>query len=275
MTDRPHAPEPPWHHVPAEIDRMIEGELPAAERAAREADVAADPALAARVAARQRFLGGLAAAGGAYRAGLATAVPDLLEGRVRDALAAPHAPAPRTLRWALATAAVLLIGLGVGLLQDDGEDDAMAMPPAVLEAAEAAREGEPGPRGCKEDERGPLRFPPVRDGLRIWACAERHGGVVAKLHRPEELPSIGYAAMPADGVAEGPTVGRTDLGDTVVFDIRYGKEAHYLAVRKAWLVRQRQLTPGRESCRACHHRSRVGQPNPHRIIERSWKLPTD
>ena len=184
-------------------------------------------------------------------------------------------PPPRLLQWAVATAAVLLIGLVTGLFIDGDDGQAEAMPPAVIEAAEAARSADPGPRGCNHDDgQSPLRFPPVRDGLRIWACADRHGGTVAKLYRPEELPSVGYAAMPAPGVAPGPTVGRTDLGDTVVFDITYGRESHYIAVRKQWLERQRQLTPGRESCRACHHLSRVGKENPHKIIERSWKLGT-
>lgn len=268
----------PWHHDPAEFDRTLEGELPAEDRAAREADLAGDPALAARAEARRRFLEGLAAEGRAWRGGLATAMPVGLEGRVRAALAgadaaeASDAPVP-LLRWAVATAAVLLLGVGATFFVGGSDDDAVAMPIAVMHAARAAAAPDPGPQGCDDQAIGsPLRFPPVRDGLRIWACVQRDGGTVAKLYRPEELPSVGYAAMPAPGVDRGADVGRTDLGDTVVFDITYGRKAHYIAVRKSWLERQRSLTPGRESCRACHHLSRVGKENPHRIIERSWKL---
>ncbi len=268
---------PAWTQDPAEIDRTIEGELPPAEREARAAVLAADAALAARVEARRRFLAGLAAAGRSADTQARAAVPPELAARVGAALAAGDAAGagapPRLLRLALATAAVLLLGLGASFFVGGDEGDAVAMPPAVLDAAEAAVAADPGPRGCAHDEaESPLRFPPVRDGLRIWACVERDGGTVAKLYRPEELPSVGYAAMPAPGTAPGATVGRTDLGDTVVFDIAYGRKAHYIAVRKDWLERQRMLTPGRESCRACHHLSRVGKDNPHKIVERSWKL---
>lgn len=262
-----------WQDDPAEFDRTIEGELPATDLARRQAEIEVDSALAAAVAARQRFLAGLSAVGARQRAEHALRVPSTLEPRVRDALAGRTSTAPSLLRWAVAAAAVLLLGVGASFFIDGDGQDAIAMPPAVIEAAQAARSPDPGPRGCEESEAGsPLRFPPVKDGLRIWACAERNGGTVAKLYRPEELPSVGYAAMPAPGVAPGPTVGRTDLGDTVVFDITYGREAHYIAVRKSWLERQRTLTPGRESCRACHHLSRVGKVNPHKIIERSWQL---
>ncbi len=262
-----------WYDDPAEFDRTLEGELPAALRAEREADLAADPALAARAAARRRFLAGLADAGTSYRADLSASMPKGLGPRVDAALAAPSdAPTPM-LRWAVAAAAALLLGLGAIFFVDDPKQTAVAMPPAVIHAAHAATAPDPGPQGCKDDEGGsPLRFPPVRDGLRIWACAEKDGGTVAKRYRPEELPSVGYAAMPAPGVTPGPNVGRTDLGDTVVYDITYGRKSHYIAVRKAWLERQRSLTPGRQSCRACHHLSRVGQENPHKIIKRSWKL---
>ena len=97
-------------------------------------------------------------------------------------------------------------------------------------------------------------------------------GTVAKLYRLEEAPSIGYAAIPEPGAGSGPTIGRTDLGDVVVFDLVYGAKRHYLAVGKGFLDHHRKLTPGRESCRACHNQSRKGQKNPHNIVERSWRL---
>ncbi|MDA1195879.1 MAG: hypothetical protein O2894_11935, partial [Planctomycetota bacterium] len=210
--------------------------------------------------------------GASYRAGLAARVPGDVRARVHTALAAGSG---RLIRIATVAAAVLLLGVGVAFFAGgDSARHALAMPAAVIEAAEASRSPDPGPRGClSENEGSPLAFPPVRDGaLRIWACVERNGKTVAKLSRPEELPSVGYAAVPARGVEPGPTIGRTDLGDTVVYDIGYGSRMHYLAVKKVWLERQRQLTPGRESCRACHNLSRVGFENPHRIVERTWKL---
>ena len=292
-TDKPPTDRPRWHDDPVEIDRTLEGEslefladesptdgpsefltegrMEPRVRAERLAEAEANPALAARLAARRRFLAGLSDAGSHYRAGLATAAPVGLEGRVRSSLASPRRS---ILRWAVAAAAVLLLGLGVSLFSERRGSHAEAMPNAVIHAAEAARSAATGPRGCDTPQAGsPLRFPPVRNGsLQIWACVEKDGSTIAKLQRPEELPAVGYAAVPAPGVEPGPTVGRTDLGDTVVFDIAYGRKVHYLAVRKPWLERQRMLTPGRQSCRACHHLSRRGQTNPHRIIDRSWRL---
>ena len=118
-----------------------------------------------------------------------------------------------------------------------------------------------------------MQFPPVKDGsLQVWRCREDGQGTVAKLYRPEDLPSIGYAAVAEEGVERGPDIGRTDLRDLVVFDLAYGRRRHYLAVSKSWLREADARTPGRASCRACHNRSREGQPNPHNIVQRSWRL---
>jgi len=270
--DGTHSPR--WQDDPAELDRTLDGQLEPAALAARLAEADADPALAAHLAARRRFLEGLAGVGTHYRRELAAATPSDLEGRVRTSLTTPQRS---PLRWAIAAAAVLLVGLGISLFADRGGHAAQAMPPAVIQAAEAARSPDTGPRGCETPaELSPLRFPPVREGsLLVWACVEKNGSTIAKLYRPEELPSVGYAAVPAPGVDPGPNVGRTNLGDTVVFDIAYGRKVHYLAVRTSWLERQRVLTPGRQSCRACHHLSRVGQDNPHKIVERSWRLASE
>jgi hypothetical protein len=262
-------PDRSWTTDPAELDRTLEGQLDPAEAARRRALLQADPRLAEQAAGRTRFLTGLREAGATWRAGLRTRMPEGLESRVRAALARR---AWRPPRW-IAAAALVLLGLGVALWWGD-RSPVEAMPPAVLSAAQAAREAGEGPRGCSASgSQGPLAFPPVRDGsLLVYACVEKNGQLVAQLYRPEELPSVGYAAVAAPGTRRGPVIGRTDLGDVVVFDIPYGRKVHYLAVNARWLAEQRARTPGRESCRACHNLSRVGKPNPHDIVQRSWKI---
>jgi hypothetical protein len=147
------------------------------------------------------------------------------------------------------------------------------MPPDVIRAVEAARSEVPGPRTCADDESNPRYFPPVRDGaLKILHCVHDDNRTVAKLYRPEDLPSVGYVAVAQDGAGAGPDIGMTDLGDMVVFDLAYGRKRHYLAVSSEWLEAQRLLTPGRASCVACHNRSRRGLANPHNIVQRSWIL---
>ena len=268
-----HPANTEWTRDPAEIDRTLEGQLEAEAAADRVAQVAADPDLAARLAARRAFLQGLAAAGAAWRADAARQMPPGLELRVRATLARGRRVRPAAARW-MAAAALLVAAVGASFLFGLGGRNVDAMPPTLMRAAEAARAAGEGPRGCDApQETSPLAFPPVRDGnLLVYACVERDGETVAKLYRPEELPSVGYAAVAAPGVKPGPTIGRTDLGDQVVFDIAYGRKVHYLAVNASWLAEQRLRTPGRESCRACHNVSRVGQANPHTIVQRSWRL---
>jgi hypothetical protein len=265
------SPTPPaWFDDPLEIDRYLDGELDPATQAARDADVAAGRAPAS-ILERRREFAALAAAGARWRAELPAAVPAGLESRVRFALQRDRRTAPR--RWFVAAAAVLLVALGIGLFSSHGER-AEAMPPEVIKAVDAARTSPSGPRDCDADgEAGPNLFPPVQDGsLSVWRCREDGRGTVAKLYRPEELPSLGYAAVAAEGVDRGPDLGRTDIGDMVVYDLVYGRRAHYLAVSKAWLQQVEARHPGRASCRACHNRSREGQKNPHNIVERSWRL---
>ena len=222
----------------------------------------------------------LEAAGSAYRAGLTRSVPPGLESRVRAALARdlPTREQPsRRSRWYVATAALALLALGASLWSRP-TDQAEAMPPEVLTAAALARmSAEAGaspekPGTCSDaSPTSPVHFPPVKDGsLRILRCEKKGDRTVARLYRPEELPSVGYVAVREAGAGTGPTIGMTDLGDLVVYDLAYGSKRHYLAVSRAFLDRERDLTPGRESCRACHNRSRVGQANPHYIVARSW-----
>lgn len=263
----------PWHQEPLEIDRYIEGEVTAAERSERDSDVAQDAALAARLQGRRAFLTGLAAAGRGWRTEAHQQVPPGLESRVRFALRRAEGDRRKTWRWVTAAAAVLIVTVALSL-RDGGDEGARAMPLEVIKAADAARQDRAGPRSCNAPvEKGPMQFPPVKDGtLRVWRCNQDAQGTVAKLYRPEDLPTIGYAAVAAEGVERGPDLGMTDLGDMVVYDLVYGRRRHYLAVSKTFLDAQRKLRPGRESCRACHNRSREGKPNPHNIVQRSWQL---
>lgn len=271
-----HSTPTAWYDDPLEVDRYLEGQLDdpleEATLAARRADVERDAALARRLEQRSRFLDGLSAAGARWRDGLE--VPAGLESRVRFALRRDGAPvrAASPWRWAAAVAAVLVATLGMSFLGDRG-DEAAAMPPEVIQAVDAARTQTGSAGGCDVDAAsGPMQFPPVKDGsLRIWRCSEDGGRTVAKLYRPEDLPSIGYAAVADESVERGPDLGQTDLGDMVVYDIAYGRRRHYLAVTKVWLREMEHRHPGRASCRACHNRSREGQPNPHNIVQRSWR----
>ncbi len=262
-----------WSQDAVELDRTLEGELPLDELAVRRAEIAAEADVRVRCEQREEFLSTLRFAGEAWRHELPSRVPQGLEARVRQALLT--APNPRYgLRWATAAAAALVIALGASLFLTPSGGDAVAMPPEVVKAAEAARSSADGPRTCSDEgSTSPKHFPPVRDGaLRIWRCVGDRQGTVAKLYRPEDLPSIGYAAVAEYGAGHGPDIGMTDLGDMIVFDVAYGNQRHYLAVSKEWYEQQERRTPDRASCTACHNRSKDGRPNPHNIVKRSWEL---
>jgi hypothetical protein len=267
------APTPHWSLDPVELDRTLDGELQAEDAARRQAEVDADEALRARVEPRRRFLASLRDAGAAYRAHAADATPAHLEGRVRLALRADRARIASRGRWMRAAAAMLVVGLGTLLLWPRGPG-AEAMPLEVLTAAEAARSDQGEPAGCLDQSAlSPRNFPPVKEGaLQVVRCVREDERMVAQLRRPEDLPSVGYVAVAERGAGEGPDIGMTDLGDMVVFDIAYASRHHYLAVSKQFLERLRERAPGRESCAACHNRSRDGQKNPHNIVKRSWRL---
>ena len=266
-----------WSAQGLELDRTLDGELEATILEDRRREAQRVPEVAQRLAARARFHSALNRAAEAHRAALTAAMPAGLESRIRFALVADaHARRDQVsrsrLRWAVAAAAVLLVGLASALFRDNG-GGAEAMPPEVMKAAAAALSPGDGPRGCQEATISPMQFPLVKDGsLKIWRCVNDGRGTVAKLYRPEDLPSLGYVAVAQGPEAKGPEIGMTDLGEVVVYDLAYGKRHHYLAVSRAFLDHQRALTPGRESCRACHNRSRVGQDNPHNIVHRSWRM---
>ena len=262
------APERPWFQDPLALDRYLDGEAGPAED--RDSPRGGTPL----VEARRAYLGALREAGARYRADLRNRMPGDLEMRVRARLA--DRPPSARYRWLVAAAAVALLSLGAALWSRGG-DEVEAMPPQILTAAELARMSEEAqalaPGGCNDASlSGPMHFPPIEEGgLQIVRCSHDGTEMKAHLSRPEDLPLVGYVAVPDSGVQTGPTIGMTDLGDLVVFDLAYGKQHHYLAVGRAFLDRERERAPGRESCRACHNRSREGQDNPHRIVARSWR----
>lgn len=286
-TDQPPAPADetprptgPWYEDPIELDRYLDVEVESGEGQAWTEDLDGNVEAVRRVEARDRFLECLRASGRDYRARLPEGVPGDLALRVRAALAdGVRGAAPRTSRtrpWLAAVAALALLAFGVSFLNRGG-GQAEAMPPEVLTAAELARMSASSTvlsaDGCEDAVgTGPTHFPPIEEGgLKILRCESRGEGMVATLSRPEDLPSVGYVAVPAQGRTRGPTIGMTDLGDLVVFDLAYGSQHHYLAVGRTFLDRERARAPGRETCRACHNRSREGQDNPHRIVARSWQ----
>ncbi|MFM8979414.1 MAG: hypothetical protein ACKOSS_02980, partial [Planctomycetia bacterium] len=261
---------------PLEVDRWLDGEGTADERAARARDVAADPALAARLEARAAFLHALALG----RQG-APALPEATRERVLAALAQPTAAAPARLRllgrargW-LAAAAAVLVALGAWAGWHGSRAEAVPTPAQLavrlLDWTPATSEGV---AGCADASPSPQTFVLVQDGeLEIRACEEpgqAPGVSRALLRRPEELPAVGFVAVPAPGARPGSEIGITEMGQdgVVVFDVSDHGKRVYLAVDGAAL---RARHPGRGdawTCAACHGPARQALPNPHRIVLR-------
>lgn len=258
-------PTPAWHDDPLELDRFVDGELAPDVRAAREAEIAADPALSERVAARRAFLDHLATRGAAWRAARAAATPIGLEARVRAALSRrERAARPRI--FAYAAAALVVLGVGLAFFRPDRTQEAEAAPVAVLAARAALETAQPRGEACADsDPTSPFAFPPVRDGeLDVVGCDDtpsRSGLRPAVLRGREE--TIGFVAVPEPGTRASPTVGKTVLGDVIVYDVQYGDTRAYLAARTRFVEE-------RGDCAACHNRSREGQRNPHYIELRRW-----
>ena len=274
-------PRAPWFLDPLEVDRHLDGEGSAAERSARDADVAVRPEVQAHLAARGRFL---AALGGARTAPPESASLALarLEARVRTALLRDRTGAIRPVRgwvrplWMGAAAA--LAGLGAWLLmagprggsRDLEADQAVAMAAQVLH-------WQPQALGtCAQGATDVHGFALVRDGdLQVSGCAEERGAdgsSVAALRRPEDLPVVGYVSLPDSGGrgAARHEIGLTELegGRVVVFDLLDHGRRVYLAVNAA-AVRAKHAEAGeRWTCAACHGPARQGLDSPHRIFVR-------
>lgn len=284
-------PPTPWPIDPPALDRILDREAGAADEARLEALVASHPAFARHVASRRAFLEALSGARWAP-GGVDPAHQARLEAQVRAALRLDLAPAgapgeaqagPLTLpprRWrrlrpVLAGAAVLLAGLGVWLGR--GGRTVEAFDP-VAKAAEvltwkprafedlATCAGQPG-----SDVH---TFALVRGGeMQITGCSpeeSRGGASVAVLHRPEQLPVVGYVAVPADAKARAGEVGITEVGGgrVIVFDVLDHGRRVYLAMDPAGLRRSGDDPEQRWTCAACHGPARQALPNPHRIVLR-------
>jgi hypothetical protein len=264
-----------WSLDPREVDRFLEEDLLPAERIVREAEAASDASVASRLAARRDYLRRVSSAlrrdGAAERDARDLAS---LEARVRDALARDRAglPAGRTGRRlalaALPAAALLLVAWTLGLL-GGGAREAEATPAEVVRAADLLRAGPVAARpvgGCTdEDSTSPFRFPLVAQReMAVRGCADPAGEkrTEAVLIRLEDLSVVGFVAVPDPGTKEGPEIGVTRFEDAVVFDVRIGGAAYYLAV-------PREVVERRGSCAACHSPARAASPNPHRLMERA------
>lgn len=217
-----------------------------------------------------------------YREQLAGADVRLLQARIEQSLAHAARPAARGGRWRRAAAAALLfVAVGAaalfGLPTQGDEDMAYAVPLAALDAADIARNVPYGldlerVRSCTGSAGRPIyAFPPVRDNVFVvercavdpqrpaaTATGERVRG---RLVRPEDLPVVGLVAVPDEDTRRGADIGKTDLGDIVVYDVSYGRTRYYLGVSKREAVEK-------GDCMVCHHAERVRGSNPHRIVLR-------
>ena len=250
---------------PAELDRFLDGACTPTEADAWTAAIAADPDLAERIATRRAFLGGLQRAGRRVVAAERAAVPPGLEARVRSGLAASGSRQRSTI-WRYAAAAVVVLAIGVAWALHDPED-AVAVPQAVLSAAEIARTSAPAApsAGCDDPDTSPHAFPLVRDGeLYVATCEpDDSNGTRARLHHVEDGPVVGYVAVPDDVKSRASTVGKTVLGDVIVYDVMFGRSRAYLAVKSDFVAKNGE-------CAACHDKTRVGKRNPHLIELRRW-----
>ncbi len=274
MTPLPSPPDPRPPLTLEALDRLLDGEGGPEEQAAFEGLRAADPAFARRAAARASLLEALRGARWAP-AGLPAGHLPALEARVRAALAGQARAGRRRLPALVAGALALAVGVGVWLGRSGGP--AEAFDPVELAAdllAWKPKAFEP-PASCASEKDGPLlAFPLVRSGeLEVTGCVERvpaPGARAAVLRRPEQLPKVGYVAVPAGaGVAAG-EVGITEVEDgrVIVFDVLDGSRHVYLAVDPRGLSERRGDAEGRWTCAACHGPARQAQRNPHRIVLR-------
>ena len=277
------APRPsgrPWHADAWERDRFLDGEGTPQERALRQADCAGDPALAARLEQRAGFLRLLASARvpPVADAGLRARVTAALAAEARIAAEGSGsqpgwARRPR-LPW-LAAAAVILVALGVWSSLPAREAQALHPTELAARLLDWKPHGLAGPAGCAGGAGDDVfSFVLVQDGeLEISACdpePRSQGATRALLRRPEELPVMGFVAVPAPGAVPSSEVGITEVGPSgvVVFDVLDHGRRVYLALDAAVLRLKHAGAGNSWTCAACHGPVRQGLPNPHRIVLR-------
>ena len=254
---------------PATVDRWLDGESPADEAARLESALRDDPQLAARVAARRRYLATLASAGQAYRNGLAAQMPAHVDARVRLALAGRR---QRRLPWpALAAAATLLLAVGAFLWSQQPEQ-AEAVPAAILRAVDHAALDANRAGTCASEDEVTRNSALVQMGdYQVADCRGGGSEPSARLARVRDLPVVGWAATRTTDEVKGPDIGMTVLQNYVVFDVARGRQREYLAVARVLYDELERQKPKRASCVVCHNRSREGQENPHDIKLRKWR----
>lgn len=255
---------------PARLDAFLEAGLEGEVDSGLEQRIARDPGLREAARARRAFLAALGRAGARERA--ARALPPGLAERIRAHLGGR--PRPALLRpTRVAAAAVLLLGVGLAALLVPARGPAEALPPEIRAAADLL--SGPllleAPAGCADRSTSPFHFPPVREQvLKVGRCVEESSpgadgpDTRAVLFRPEDTVRLGYVAVPAAGSANGPEIGLTELGGTVVFDLSYGRTRYYLAAPAEFVRAQ-------GTCAACHGEVARAAPNPHKIVRRLWE----
>jgi len=286
-----------WLEDSRQIDRYLDGEGDAAERTARDADLAARPDAARALAGRRVFLEALRSARWAP-GGVEASALRALERRVRAALqedrdqgvaASERLPAETPLaglpygtgrarlgraRPFVVGAAALLAGVGAWLLHG-GERTAVALDPYVTMAADVLGAKPDAFETCAQGRSADVNsLSLVREGeLQVTGCATKpagDGASVAVLRRPEELPVVGYVAVPDSGTTEAGVVGITEVEGrrVVVFDVLDHGRRVYLAVNADVLRAKRDAGDDRWTCTACHGPERRAMPNPHKIVLR-------
>ena len=271
MRHASHAPLPSPEGDALELDRYLDGEMPAAEAAAFEADLGRDPVRAAQAERRRAFLDGLRQAGAAWRQELRARTPLELERRIRSSLPA-RSPRRRLVFAVRAAAALAVVGLTVGLWPARRPVAEAVPEPALAAVSLATALAEtPDPSTCASALDDPRGSPLVREGgFEVLRCADDR---TARLRRIADLQIVGWAAEPAAGSPRGPDVGLTVLSEHVIFDVRLRGRHEYLAVNRAAFSTLHERLGDRASCFVCHRHSRDGLDNPHRIGQRAWGAP--
>jgi hypothetical protein len=208
--------------------------------------------------------------------------PELLEGRVRRALAADRAAGfpseggavvSLSARRPLGKRSFALAGLAVAAAAALwlGGRDVQPTDAAAVDAARTLEEAlngtvaglAAGPAGCEQGTASPYRFPAVRSReLELATCVQTDGKdrsvsvlrTGADARTPRALVSVATATAPS---GRAPVIGVTEIGEAVVFDVSIGGAKYYLAAPRAFVAAPRG------SCAACHGTSREGKADPH------------